>query len=384
MITNNKLREENMMSDLARRHDTLIIGGGQAGLSTGYYLQQQGYNFVILDANKRIGDIWRTRWDSLRLFSPARYDGLPGMPFPAPPYSFPTKDEVADYLETYATRFELPVRTGIRVDRLSRQGDRFVVTADGRQFVADNVVVATGGYQAPRVPSFAAKLRPDIMQLHSSEYQRPSQLREGDVLVVGAGNSGAEIALELCRNHQIWLSGRHPGTEPTRPGSAADRLLTPLLWFVLSHVLNVKTPIGRKVRPKLRMMGLPLARVKPADLLAAGVERVHARTVGVKDGLPVLEDGRVLDVANVIWCTGFQPDFGWIALPIFDSDGEPLHERGVVASEPGLYFVGLFFQSAGTSSLIGGVGRDAAYIANEIVARSAAVAAATVAPPLAA
>jgi putative flavoprotein involved in K+ transport len=374
MITNNKLREENMMSDLARRHDTLIIGGGQAGLSTGYYLQQQGYNFVILDANKRIGDIWRTRWDSLRLFSPARYDGLPGMPFPAPPYSFPTKDEVADYLETYATRFELPVRTGIRVDRLSRQGDRFVVTADGRQFVADNVVVATGGYQAPRVPSFAAKLRPDIMQLHSSEYQRPSQLREGDVLVVGAGNSGAEIALELCRNHQIWLSGRHPGTEPTRPGSAADRLLTPLLWFVLSHVLNVKTPIGRKVRPKLRMMGLPLARVKPADLLAAGVERVHARTVGVKDGLPVLEDGRVLDVANVIWCTGFQPDFGWIALPIFDSDGEPLHERGVVASEPGLYFVGLFFQSAGTSSLIGGVGRDAAYIANEIVARSAAVA----------
>jgi putative flavoprotein involved in K+ transport len=149
-------------------------------------------------------------------------------------------------------------------------------------------------------------------------------------------------------------------------------------------VLNVKNPIGRKVRPKLQKMGLPLARVRPADLLAMGVERVYARTVEVKDGLPVLEDGRVLDVTNVIWCTGFQPNFGWIALPIFDDDGEPLHERGVIASEPGLYFVGLFFQSAATSSLIGGVGRDAAYIAHQIAAHSAAVSAATVVPPLAA
>lgn len=364
--------------------ETVIVGGGQAGLATGYYLQKQKRSFVILEASKQIGDIWRGRWDSLRLFSPARYDGLPGMPFPAPAYSFPTKDEVADYLETYATRFELPVRKGIRVTRLSREGERFVVTADARQFAADNVVVATGGYQAPRVPSFAAKLRPDIMQIHSNEYQRPSQLREGDVLVVGAGNSGAEIALELSRSHRIWLSGRHPGSEPTRPGSAADRLVTPILWFVLSRVLNVKNPIGRKVRPKLQKMGLPLARVRPADLLAAGVERVQVRTVGVQDGLPLLEDGRVLDVANVIWCTGFQPNFGWISLPIFDSDGEPLHERGVVASEPGLYFIGLFFQSAATSSLIGGVGRDAAYIANQIAARSAAVTAATVVPPLAA
>jgi putative flavoprotein involved in K+ transport len=370
------------MSNPTFSYDTLIIGGGQAGLATGYYLQQQGRDFVILDASERIGASWRKRWDSLRLFTPARYSGLPGMPFPAPAHVYPTKDEVADYLETYAARFRLPVRTGNHVERLARQGDRFVVTASDRRFEAKNVVVTTGGYHGPRIPTFATELNPDIRQLHSSKYQRPSQLQDGDVLVVGAANSGAEIALELSRSHRTWLSGRHPGSEPTRPGSALDRLVTPLIWFVFSHIMTVKTPIGRKAMAQLRGHGLPLARVKPADLLAAGVERIHARTMGVRDGLPLLEDGRILDVTNVIWCTGYRPDYGWIALPIFEDDGEPIHERGVVVTDPGLYFVGLFFQSAATSSLVGGVGRDAAYIAGEIAARSTAMAAATAAPPL--
>ncbi len=346
------------MSNTTFSYDTIIIGGGQAGLSTGYYLQQQGRDFVILDASERIGDAWRKRWDSLRLFTPARYSGLPGMPFPAPAYVYPAKDEMADYLEAYAACFKLPVQRGIRVDRLSRQGDRFVVTAGDRRFESENVVVATGGYYCPRIPAFATKLNPDIMPLHSSEYQRPSQLQEGGVLVVGAGNSGAEIALELSRSHPVWLSGRHPGSEPTRAGSLVDRLVAPLIWFVFSKVMTVNTPIGRKAAAQLRGHGLPLARVKLADLQAAGVERIHARTVGVRDGLPLLEDGRILDVTNVIWCTGFRPDYGWIALPIFEDDGEPIHERGVVVTEPGLYFVGLFFQSAATSSLVGGVGRD--------------------------
>jgi putative flavoprotein involved in K+ transport len=279
----------------------------------------------------------------------------------------PTKDEMADYLEAYAARFELPVRMGVKVDRLSRRERRFVVTAGDLRFEAVNVVVATGGYHGPRVPAFAPELDPDIVQLHSSDYRHPSQLREGDVLVVGAGNSGAEIALELSRSHRVYLSGRHPGTEPTRPGSVMDRLITPVIWFVFSHVLTVNTPLGRKAAAQLRSHGLPLGRVKPADLLAAGVERIHARTVAARDGLPLLADGRLLDVTNVIWCTGYQPDFGWIALPIFDHDGEPIHERGVIATEPGLYFVGLFFLSAATSSLVGGVGRDAAYIAKHIV-----------------
>jgi putative flavoprotein involved in K+ transport len=153
-----------------------------------------------------------------------------------------------------------------------------------------------------------------------------------------------------------------------------DRLVTPVIWFVFSHVFTVNTPLGRKVAPELRSHGLPLARVRPADLLAAGVDRIQARTVGARDGQPLLADGRVLDVTNVIWCTGFQPTYGWIALPIFGDDREPIHERGVVGTQPGLYFVGLFFQSAATSSLVGGVGRDAAYIADRIAARESAVA----------
>jgi putative flavoprotein involved in K+ transport len=348
--------------------EVIVIGGGQAGLATGYHLAKQGRPFVILDANDRIGDSWRKRWDSLRLFTPARYDGLPGWPFPAPAWTFPTKDEMADYLEAYAARFDLPVRTGFRVDGLFREADRYVVVAGDRRFEVDHVVVASGAYHTPRVPAFAPELDPGIVQLHSSEYRNPSQLQEGGVLVVGAANSGAEIALDVSRDHLTWLSGRHPGQEPTRPGSRWDRLLTPVIWFLFQHVLTLKTPIGRKVRRELHSRGIPLARVRPEDITAAGIERVP-RTTGARGGRPVLDDGRDLEVANVIWCTGFVPDFPWIDLPIFAEDGAPVHDRGIVRSAPGLYFVGLFFLYAAASSLVGGVGRDAEYIARHIASR---------------
>jgi putative flavoprotein involved in K+ transport len=350
------------------RFETVVVGGGQAGLAVGYHLRRRERSFVILDASPRVGDVWRNRWDSLRLFTPARYCGLPGLGFPADAWHYPTKDEVADYLETYATRFGLPVRASVRVDGVTRPGDRFLVSAGERRFEADNVVVASGAYRHPRVPAFAAELDPGILQLHSSSYRRPAQLREGGVLVVGAGNSGAEIALEASRDHPVWLSGRHPGSEPTRAGSRLDRLFTPPFWFAINQVLTVGTPIGRRLRPRLMKMGTPLARVRRRDLAAAGVQRVP-RTAGTRDGLPLLEDGRVLEVASVVWCTGFRPDFSWVRLPVFDADGEPRHDRGVVAAEPGLYFVGLFFLSAVTSSLVGGVGRDAAAIADRIAAR---------------
>jgi putative flavoprotein involved in K+ transport len=352
------------------RVETVVVGGGQAGLAVGYQLARRGLSFVILDAHERIGDAWRQRWDSLRVFTPAAYNALPGMPFPGERHSFPSKDDVADYLETYATRFDLPVRTGVTVDRLTKEGDSFVVAAGDRRFEAKQVVVATGAYQTPRVPAFASALDSSIVQMHSTEYRNPSQLREGGVLVVGAGNSGAEIALEASRTHPTWLSGRDTGHEPTRPGTVPDRLLMPLLWFIVSHVLTVRTPIGRKAKQIFRERGIPLGRVRRKDLAAAGAEHV-ARTAGVRDGLPELEDGRVLDVTNVIWCTGFVPDFGWIELPILDEDGYPVHERGVVGPEPGLYFVALIFLYSLSSVLIGGVGRDADYIATHIASRAA-------------
>jgi putative flavoprotein involved in K+ transport len=353
------------------RFETVIVGGGQAGLATGYHLARRGRPFVILDEGQRVGDPWRDRWDSLRVFTPARYSGLPGWAFPADPWHYPTKDEVADYVEAYAARFELPVRTGVRVDRLAGQGDRYLLTAGDRRFEADNVVVATGAYHHPSVPDFAADLDPAILQLHSTGYRRPSQLRDGGVLVVGAANSGAEIALEVSATHPTWVSGPHPGNEPARAGGRVDRVTTPLLWFAFSRVLSVDNPLGRRLRPKLLTAAAPLARVRRRDLTAAGIERVP-RTVGVRDGLPLVEDGRALEVANVLWCTGFRHDFAWIDLPVLDAGDQPRHDRGVVASQPGLYFVGLFFLTAITSALIGGVGHDAEHVAAHIAGRVAA------------
>ncbi|MEO8292053.1 MAG: NAD(P)-binding domain-containing protein [Actinomycetota bacterium] len=348
------------------RVETVIIGGGQAGLSVGYELARRDRPFVILDANERVGDAWRTRWDSLLLFTPARYDGLAGMRFPARGDSFPTKDQMADYLEAYAERFRLPVRAGLKVDRLSRDGDRFAVSAGDRRFEADNVVVAMANYQQPRVPPFAGDLDPGILRVHSNDYRGPSQLRDGGVLVVGAGNSGADIALEIVKGHPTWMSGTEFGHIPFRIETFAGRdVLVRIVRFVGHHVLTVRTPIGRKVRPKLRTAAAPLIRVKPKDLVAAGVERVP-RVVGVKDGLPLLEDGRALEVANVVWCTGFGPGFSWIDLPVLGEQEEPLHERGIVATQPGLYFVGLKFLYSATSDTITGVGRDAERVAKHI------------------
>jgi putative flavoprotein involved in K+ transport len=276
---------------------------------------------------------------------------------------------MADYLEAYANRFDLGVRTGSRVECLARAGTRFRVTAGGRIYEADQVVVAMANYQKPRVPEFAPDLDPEVVQLHSSQYRNPTQLREGDVLIVGAGNSGADIAMDVAPHHRTWLAGKHPGYVPFRiePFIARNGLLR-IVRFVGHHVLNLGTPIGRRAQPSFAAKGAPLVRVKPNDLLAAGVLPVP-RVVGAERGLPLLEDGRVLDVANVIWCTGYRPGFDWIDLPVFAQHEDPRHERGIVASEPGLYFVGLDFLYAATSDTVTGVGRDAAHVARAIAAR---------------
>jgi putative flavoprotein involved in K+ transport len=358
--------------DLEHIH-TVIIGGGQSGLSVGYHLARRGLPFVILDANSRIGDVWRHRWDSLRLFTPARFNGLDGWPFPAAPDAFPTKDEMADYLESYAARFSLPVRNGTRVTKLSRRDSTFIVDTNAGQIEAEQVVVAMATYQAPKVPAFARDLDPAIVQIHSCEYRNPGQLRDGGVLLVGAGNSGAEIAIEAARTHRTWMSGRDVGEVPFRISSWVGRhLLAPFVLRVVFHrVLTVNTPLGRKVRPGVLSRGGPLIRTRRSNLRTAGVERV-ARVTGVKDGQPVLADGRVMsDVANVIWCTGYHAGLDWIDLPVLDEHGEPRHERGLVPSEPGLYFVGLHFLYALSSTMIHGVGRDASRVVDAIVRRTA-------------
>lgn len=349
--------------------ETVIVGGGQAGLALGYHLAQRDQSFVILDASRRTGDSWRKRWDSLQLFTPAYLSGLPGLEFPGQRSRCPTKDEMADYLEAYATRFDLPIRRGARVDSVTKNAGRFTVSAGDHRFEANNVVLATGGYQTASVPDFAAQLNTDVLQLHSSEYLRPSQLRGGDVLVVGAANSGAEIALDVSATHRTWLSGRHPGNEPARAGSRFDRLVTPPFWFFISRVASVTNPIGRRIRAQLIKTTLPLGRVRPKDLDAAGVVRLP-RMIAVQDGVPVMADGRIVEASNVVWCTGYRPVFDWVHLEAFDQEGQPIHDRGV-AAEPGLYFIGLFFLASAASSLVGGVGRDAEYIARHIAERTA-------------
>jgi putative flavoprotein involved in K+ transport len=356
---------------VAERHEVVVIGGGQAGLSVGYHLQRLGVPFVILDARGRIGDAWRERWESLRLFTPRRYDSLDGLPFPGVANDFPTKDEMADYLESYATRFRLPVRTGARVDRLAREGDRYVVTVGVKRLEARHVVVAMSSYQRGVTPAFATELDPAITQLHSVDYRRPAQLPPGDVLLVGAGNSGAEIAIDLARaGRRVFLSGRDVGQVPfpvQRP--LIRRLLLPILFRIVFHrILTLDTPIGRKVRPSLITGGMPLIRTRGRDLTAAGVTRVP-RMEGVRDGCPLLADGTVQRVSGVVWCTGFQMGQSWIDLPVFDSDGEPIQKRGVVPGQPGLYFVGPHFLYSASSTMIHGIGRDALNVASTIAVR---------------
>jgi putative flavoprotein involved in K+ transport len=344
--------------------ETIVVGGGQAGLSLGYYLKQLGQRFVILDANARIGGSWRTRtWDSLRLFTPSRYNGLPGWAFPTPGWSFPTARETADYLEAYAERFELPVRSGWKVDRLA--------AADGavRRRVRPASSHGRCGRRRDRVLRDAEGAR---LRRRARPSDRPDALQR----VPPPGTAAARRhPARGCR--QLWSRHRDGGLAgspdvavgagqgqiPVRIGTRGHRLVMPLLWFLATRMLTVRTPIGRKLRPHVLEGGAPRIRVKSDDLKAASVELVP-RTVGVRDGLPLLEDGRVLDVENVIWCTGFRHDFDWIDAPVLDTANEPVHEGGVAVA-PGLNFLGLDFQYSFASENVGGVRYDAKRIAQQ-------------------
>ncbi len=360
------------MDDNIEYVETVIVGGGQAGLIAGYELKKRGREFVVLDAQPRVGAAWRNRWDSLRLFTPGRDCELPGLRFTGHRSLAPTKDEMADYLEAYAVHHNLPVRNNVRATRLTKSGELFLIETTVGDLAATNVIIATGSYCDPKVPSFADDLDPHIVQMHSGAYRNPSQLQPGGVLLVGGGNSGADLSLEVVQTHPTWLAGpKVPHIPPDIDKWFARTFVVRAVRFAQRNVLCLRTPIGRRAAPKMRGKATPLIRVKPKWLAHAGVQRV-GRVVGVHDGLPQLDDGRVLDVSNVIWCTGYRHDFPWIDLDTaFDEHGAPVHARGVSTEVAGLYFIGLEFQFALASASLWGVARDAAYIVSHLHRHSA-------------
>lgn len=343
--------------------EAVIVGGGQAGLATAYELDRRGVAFAVLEAGTRLGDQWRHRWDSLRLFTPARFDALPGSSFPAPAGSFPGKDQMADYLQAYSRDAGLPVRTGVRALKLTRTDGGYLVETTAGTVEAGHVVIATG-YSRPKVPAFAADIQPSIRQLHAGDYRNPSQLT-GNVLVVGAGTSGVEIAIESARaGHRTVMAGRGTGAIPPITYAFNGKFF----WFYANRIASVRTPIGRRMKPLVLTHGAPLIRVTMRDAIAVGVERAP-RVTAVDDGLLLCDGGRRLQADTIVWCTGFGRDYSWIQFPVAGPDGYPVHTGGVSDAERGLYFVGLPFQTRLASGLIGGVGEDAGLVADVIAKR---------------
>jgi putative flavoprotein involved in K+ transport len=345
--------------------EAIIIGAGQAGLAAGYYLARQGRRFAILDAAPRLGHAWRTRYDSLRLFTSGPYDSLPGLPFPAPADHYPGKDEVADYLERYAATFELPVRldTPVRALAGGRDGAPFRVVTDRGVLDAGQVIVATGPFQRPVVPPFAADLSPAVFRAHSSAYRNPAQIPDGEVLVVGAGNSGAQIAEELARTRRVTLAvGRTPPTLP-------QRLLGRDIFWWLHRLGVMAVTIDSRLGRRLSRAD-PLIGSRLRQLARARGVTLAGRVVGASVDTVSFADGASMKPAAIIWATGFRPDYDWIDLPVFDEAGRPVHRRGVTAIS-GLYFLGLPWLYRRGSALLGGVGEDAGYIAGRVAALAA-------------
>jgi len=343
-------------------HDVIIIGGGQAGLALGYHLARQGQRFLILEAAEQVGHSWRSRWESLRLITPCPYNDLPGMPFPGDPWSFPTKDEVADYLAHYARTFELPLRLGTRVTSVRAEGGTFVVRTEDTAFEARNVVCATGPFQRPHLPLSMERASPQLVQLHSSQYRNPSQLPRGKVLVAGCGNSGAGIARELSASHEVHLAlGRT---------AASPRRLLGRDFFWWAHLLRLtEVTIGSWLGQRMSQGPDGIIGLGPEELARAHGLVLRPRVKEVEGHRVTFVEGGALEVDAIVWATGFRPDYSWLQVPVLDAGGKPVHTRGVTA-HPGLYFLGLKWLHRVNSSLLGGVGRDAAFLASHIAARS--------------
>jgi putative flavoprotein involved in K+ transport len=345
-------------SGASRRHEVIVVGGGQAGLAIGYYLAREGRDFRILEAADEPAAAWRERWDSLKLFTPVRYSSLPGLPFPGDPDSYPTRDEVVAYLTDYVRHFDLPVELGSRVRSIRRIDAGYLVELDDRTYEADQVVVATGPFQVPFVPPIAEQLDSGVLQFHSSRYRAPGAIPEGRVLVVGGGNTGFQIAEELSGSREVHLS------IGSRQTPLPQRLLgRDLFWYLEGTGLIRKTTesrIGRRMEGRDTLIGST-----PRALRHRHGVRIQGRAVGAAGSTVSFADGEALDVRTVIWATGFRVDHSWIDAPIFDENGCVVHRRGVTES-PGLYFLGLSWLHTRGSALIGWVKDDAEHLAREI------------------
>jgi putative flavoprotein involved in K+ transport len=346
------------ISAATKRREVIVIGGGQAGLAMGYFLAQQGRDFLILEAAQEPGAAWRGRWDSLKLFTSVRYSSLPGLPFPGDPDSYPTRDQVVEYLTAYARHFDLPVEPGSPVRSVSRKSEAgYLVALDDRTYEADQVVVATGPFHAPRTPPIAEALAPHVVQLHSSEYRSPADVPSGRVLVVGGGNTGFQIAEELAASRELHLS------IGSRQAPLPQRLLGRDLFWYLDATGLIRTPkgswIGRRAEGRDTLIGS-----SPRAMRRRGVE-LHPRTVNAAGAAVTFEDGTTLEVDAVLWATGFGIDHSFVDVPVFDDRGHLVHQRGVTES-PGLYFLGLSWQHTRGSALIGWVKDDAEFLAQQI------------------
>jgi putative flavoprotein involved in K+ transport len=340
------------------KNDVVVIGAGQAGLAIGYLLARQGKKVVILDSADSIGAAWRNRWDSLVLFTPRRYDALPGLSFPGEPDGYPTRDEVIAYLEQYAAAFELPIELQSEVRSLTRRDGRFVIEVGDRRLEADQVVVATGPFQSPNMPALADRLDPTVFQVHSVDYRRPDDVPSGRVVVVGGGNTGFQIAKELSATHDVHLA------IGTRQTPLPQRLLgRDLFWWLTKLGLLSKTVdsrIGRRARHRDTLIGS-----RPRELERRFGVALEPRLVGASGRTVSFANGSELDVDAVIWATGYRSDHSWIDVPVLDERGLPRHRRGVT-EVPGLYFLGLSWQHTRGSALLGWVGEDADFIAGKI------------------
>jgi putative flavoprotein involved in K+ transport len=346
--------------DALQEVEVAVVGAGQAGLAIGYYLARRGRRFVILDRGAEIAPAWRERWDSLTLFTSRRFSALPGLPFPGDPDGYPRRDDVVAYLERYAETFDLPIELDSEVEQLGRGEDgRFRLELSGdRTLAADQVVVATGPFQGPYVPELAERLADDVFRTHAVGYRRPEDMPPGTVLVVGGGNTGFQIAKELSATHRVVLS----------IGSSQKPLPQRLLgrdvfwWLTKARILdrNVESRLGRKLRGRDTLIGS-----SPRELTKRFGVELKPRVVDAEARTVRFADGSGLDVDAVVWATGYRPDYSWIALPVFDSNGRPRHRRGVT-DVPGLYFLGLTWQYTRGSALIGWVKDDAAFIAERI------------------